>query len=232
LPYLAQELTRKVGVIVALGNELTLKAARQATTTIPIVMIAIDYDPLALGYVASLARPEANITGVFLRQPELTLKRLELLTETLPHKKRIALLWDALSVDQLKATHALASSSKTVEVRAIEIRGNPPDVDAAIREAARGSDGAVILASTFVYRDRDRLAQLPLKHRLPTILAYCEFAEAGGLMTYGADLPAMFGRAAEYVDKILRGAKAADLPVEQPTKFELIINLKTLRRSV
>ena len=158
----------------------------------------------------------------------MTLKRLELLTETLPHKRRIALLWDALSGDQLEAARALGSSWK-VEVRAIEMRDHPRDIEATIREAARGSDGAVILASTFVYRDRDRLAQLALKHRLPTISAYREYAEAGGLMTYGADLPAMFGRAAEYVDKILKGVKPADLPVEQPTKFELVINLKTAK---
>ena len=226
LPYLASELAEKVDLILAPGNELALKAAREATTTIPVVIVAIDYDPLARGYVASLARPGANITGIFLRQPELTLKRLELLTETLPRRRQIAVLWDALSVDQLKAARALGSSAK-VDVQAIELRDG--DLEAAIREAALGSDGAVILASTFVYRDRDRLAQLALKHRLPTISAYREYAESGGLMTYGADLPAMFGRAADYVDKILKGAKPADFPIEQPTKFELVINLKTAK---
>jgi putative tryptophan/tyrosine transport system substrate-binding protein len=226
---LAADLATKVDVIVAWGNELTLRAAKQATSAIPIVAIAIDYDPLARGYVNSLARPANNITGVFLRQPELTPKRLELLRETLPKATRIAVFWDALSTDQLTVANQAASSLR-IELRPIELRDPAYDVDGALREAAKLRASAVlILASTFVYRDRDRIAQLALAHRVATMSAYGQYAEAGGLMTYGAHLPAMSARAAEYVNKILRGSKPGDLPLEQPTKFELVINLKTAK---
>jgi len=229
LPGLAAELVSRVDLIVAVGNEFTLQAAKQATSAMPIVMVAIDYDPVALGHVASLARPVGNVTGVFLQQVELTPKRLQLLTEALPTASRVAVLWDALSADQLKAAHAAASSLR-VELRPIELRAPPDGIDGALREAARErADAALVLASTFVYRDRERIAQLALTHRIPTMAAYREYADAGGLITYGAALSAMFGRAAEYVDRILRGAKPADLPVEQPTKFELVINLKTAK---
>jgi putative tryptophan/tyrosine transport system substrate-binding protein len=229
LPALAADLVRRVDLVVAVGSEFTLRAATQASRAIPIVMIAINYDPVALGYVASLAQPGGNVTGVFLQQVELTPKRLQLLKEALPRAGRVAVLWDALSADQLKAAKQAASSLR-VELRAIEQRGAPSDIDGAFREAVRGrADAALVLASTFSYRDRERIAQLALKHRLPTVCAHPEDADAGNLIAYGANLSAMFGRAAEYVDKILHGAKPADLPVEQPTKFELVINIKTAK---
>jgi putative ABC transport system substrate-binding protein len=226
---LAADLATRVDVIVAWGNEVTLRAAKQATSAIPIVTIAIDFDPLAYGYVTSLARPGGNITGVFLRQPELTSKRLELIRETFPNASRVAIFWDALSTDQLKAASQAASSLR-IELRPIELQDPAYNVDGALREATRQRVNAVlVLASTFVYRDRARIAQLALEHRLPTMSAYREYTEAGGLMTYGADLPAMSARAAEYVDKLLRGSKPGDLPLEQPTKFELVVNLKTAK---
>jgi putative ABC transport system substrate-binding protein len=229
LPALAVDLARRVDLMVAVGSEFTLRAATQASRTIPIVMIAINYDPVARGYLASLGRPTGTVTGVFLQQVELAPKRLQLLKETLPRASRVAVLWDALSADQLKAAKDAATSLK-VELRPIEVHDAPADLENVFREAARGrADAALVLASTFFYRDRERIAQLALKHRLPTVCAHPEDGDAGNLMAYGANLADMFGRAAEYVDKILRGAKLTDLPVEQPTKFEMVLNLKTAK---
>src|SRR5712691_3894280 len=229
LPALGADLASRVDLLVAIGSEFTLRAATQAGRAIPIVMIAINYDPVARGYLTSLARPGGNLTGVFLQQVELAPKRLQLLKQALPRAGRVAVLWDALSADQLKAAQQAATSLK-VELRAIEVRDGPADLDNAFREAARGrADAALVLASTFLYRDRQRIAQLALKHRLPTVCAHPDDANAGNLMAYGANLADMFSRAAEYVDKILRGAKPADLAVEQPTRFELVLNMKTAR---
>jgi len=229
LPALAADLAPRVDLMVAIGSEFTLRAAAQASRTIPIVMIAINYDPVARGYLANLARPTGNVTGVFLQQVELTPKRLQLLKQALPKAGRVAVLWDALSADQLKAAQQAAASLR-VELRAIEVREAPSDLDDAFREATRGRAAAVlVLASTFFYRDRERLAQLALKHRLPTVCAHPDDADAGNLMAYGANLADMFGRAAEYVDKILRGARPGDLAVEQPTRFEMVLNMKTAK---
>lgn len=229
LPGLAADLARGVDLIVAPGSDFTLRAAKQAAGTLPIVIVAIDYDPHSLGYVDSLARPGGNVTGVFLQQPELTPKRLELLKEALPGASRVAVLWDAVSADQLKAAIHAASSLR-VELRPLELRNPPYDFDGALREAARGrADAALLLAFPLAFRDRAQIAQLALKHRVPTVSPFREYAEAGGLMAYGANLSDMFRRAAEYVDRILRGAKPADLPVEQPTKFEMVLNMKTAR---
>src|SRR5712691_7255415 len=229
LPALGADLAGRADLVVAVGSEFTLRAATQAGRAIPIVMIAINYDPVARGYLTSLARPGGNLTGVFLQQVELAPKRLQLLKEVLPRAGRVAVLWDALSADQLKAAKDAAASLK-VELRPIEVQDAPSDLENAFREAARGrADAALVLASTFFYRHRERIAQLALKHRLPTVCAHPEDGDAGNLMAYGANLADMFGRAAEYVDKILRGAKPADLAVEQPTKFDLVLNMKTAR---
>jgi len=229
LPGLGADLAGRADLMVAIGSEFTLRAATQAGRAIPIVMIAINYDPVERGYLTSLARPGGNLTGVFLQQVELAPKRLQLLKQALPRVGRVAVLWDALSADQLKAAQQAATSLK-VELRAIEVRDGPADLDNAFREAARGrADAALVLASTFLYRDRQRIAQLALKHRLPTVCAHPDDANAGNLMAYGANLADMFSRAAEYVDKILRGTKPADLAVEQPTRFEMILNMKTAR---
>ena len=229
LPAIAADVAGRVDLLVAIGSEFTLGAAIQASRTIPIVMIAINYDPVARGYLTSLARPSGNVTGVFLQQVELAPKRLQLLKQAIPGATRVAVLWDVLSEDQLKAAQQATASLK-VELRAIEVREAPSDLESAFREAVRGrADAALVMASTFFYRDRERIAQLALKHRLPTACAHPDDADAGNLMAYGANLADMFGRAAEYVDKILRGAKPADLAVEQPTRFELVLNLKTAR---
>ena len=231
LPALAAELARlPVDVLVAPGPEATLRAARQATRTIPIVMVAIDYDPIALGYVAGLPRPGENITGVFFQQLELTGKRLELLKEAVPQMQRVAVLWDAFSADQFRGAEDTARVFG-VQVHSLALH-NPPDYDfaGAFSAAVQGrADALLVLSSPIFHRERRQLTALALTHRLPAIFGQREFVEAGGLMAYGANLATMYRRAADYVDKILKGAKPADLPVEQPIKFDLVINLKTAK---
>jgi putative tryptophan/tyrosine transport system substrate-binding protein len=230
LSNLAVELVRRdVDVIVASGPEATLRAARQATSTIPIVMIAIDYDPVALGYVASLSRPGGNVTGVFLQQLELTTKRLELLREAVPSIARVAVLWDAFSADQWKVVQTTAPSLG-VQVRSIEMRNPPYDFERAFEAASRdGTRAVLVLMSPVFFSERAHMATLAAKNRLAAMFGLREWAESGGLMAYGANISHIFARAAVFVDKILKGAKPADLPVQQPTKFELVINVKTAR---
>ena len=215
-------------VILVAGPEASLRAARQATTTIPVVIVAIDYDPLALGYVASLARPGGNITGLFLQQIELTAKRMELLKATLPNLTRLAILWDASAADQFKAAEA-AARSLGIRVQSLELL-HPSDISAAFATAVNDrADALFVVTAPILFRERGQIAQFALKNRFPAMFAFREWAEAGGLMSYGTNLSEMFRRAATYVAKILKGAKPADLPVEQPTKFELVINLKTAK---
>jgi putative tryptophan/tyrosine transport system substrate-binding protein len=229
LPELAAELVRlNVDVLVANGPEAVLRAARDATRTIPIVMIAVDYDPIALGYIAGLPRPGGNITGVVLQQLEVTGKCLELLQDVLPQLKRVAVLWDAHSADQFRAA-AEAARVLGVQVHSLAL-SNPPayDIEGAFAAAAReGADALLVLRSPLFFDARARLTALAAQHRLPAMYGWRAYVEAGGLMAYGVNLVDIDRRAPTYVDKILRGAKPAELPVEQPTKFELVLNLKT-----
>src|SRR5262249_25555229 len=190
LPALATDLVRAgVDVIVAGGGEAPLQAARQATATIPIVIVAIDYDPLALGYVASIARPGGNVTGVFLQQLELTAKRLELLRIALPKLVRLAILWDPSAADQFKAA-AEVSRSVGLQVQSLEVRNPPDGLPDAFATAARGRADAVLVVTTSIfYRDRTKLAELAVKSRVPAMYPLREYAEAGGLMSYGTNLP-------------------------------------------
>ena len=230
LPALAAELVRsQVDVMLLGGAEALARAARQATTTIPTVIVAIDYDPIATGYVAGLARPGGNITGVFLRQLELSAKRLEILKEALPRVGRVAVLWDELGVDQLKAAESVARGLG-VQLHPIEVKSPSYDFKAALDTAVKIRAGALLVVATpIIFRERARIEALALQSRLPTISPFRESAEAGGLLAYGADLESMFRSAGVYVDKILKGAKPADLPMEQPTKFDLVVNLKTAK---
>ena len=226
----AADLVRlKVDLIVASGPEAVLRAARAATMTIPIVVVAVDFDPVATGYVAGVRRPGGNVTGVFLRQPELSAKRLELLTEALPKATRIAILWHVFSSDQLEPTQA-AARSIGVQLQLLETRNPPGDYDDLIRAAVRGRAHA-LLVTMFPqsFRDRTTLTELAIKNRLPTIFGLREHAAAGAFMSYGANIADMFRLAAVYVDKVLKGATPADVPIEQPTKFELVINMKTAK---
>jgi putative ABC transport system substrate-binding protein len=227
LPALAAELVqRQVDVLVAAGPEATLRAATDATSTIPIVMVAINYDPIALGYVSGLARPGGHITGVVAQQPELHAKRLDLLRQALPGVTRVAVLWDAFAGDLSAAEDA--ARVLNVQLQALELRDPPYDFARALDAAVQGHADALLFQSSPVFfRERVRLAELALAHRLPSMFMIREYVEAGGFMSYGVNLAAMFQRGAVYVAKILQGAKPADLPVEQPWQFELVINLKT-----
>ena len=230
LPSLAAELVRlKVDVIVA-GATPAPEAAQRATSTIPIVM-ATHVDPVGSGLVTSLAKPEKNVTGMSTLGPELLGKRLQLLKEAIPGISRVAVLSNPTDTAQalLLREAQVAAQSLKVRLQVLEARA-PSDFAGAFSAMTKERTGGVIvLTSSMFYDARIRLAELAARSRVPAIYAVKDFAEAGGLMAYGVDLHESFRRAAAYVDKILKGAKPGDLPVEQPTKFELVINLKTAK---
>jgi putative ABC transport system substrate-binding protein len=226
----AAELMRlQVDLIVATGPEVALQAVVGASRSIPIVIMAVQYDPIERGYVSSLARPGGNITGVFYRQPELAAKQLELLTQTFPEKSRLAVLYDTNSADQFSAAEE-AARSMPLELRPLKLEKPPYDFGAAFQTMAQGGAQMVlVLSSPFFVERRPEVAALAIEHRLPTMFVFKSYVEAGGLMSYGVEQLAMYRRIGLYVAKILNGTKPADLPVEQPTKFELIVNLKTAK---
>jgi putative ABC transport system substrate-binding protein len=230
LPSLAAELVdAKVDILVTAGSEAAL-AAKQATNSIPIVT-ATGGDPVESELVAGLAQPGGNVTGVISLMSQLAGKRLELLKQLIPRASRIAILRDPDNHSSALNLRDAESAAKSVGVvvQGVSVRG-PKDLDAAFLAMKRARTDAVILAeNTRFIADRRRIADLALMHRLPMMVAAKEYAEAGGLISYGTDYPDLFRRAATYVDKILKGAKPGDLPVEQPTTFELVINLKTAK---
>ena len=224
---LADELVRmKVDIIVTAGGD-TQRAAKQATSTIPIVMAA-SFDPVAERIVASLARPGSNVTGLSSMAPELSSKRLELLKEVVPRVARVAVLWTPTADLELRATRA-AATKLGLTLKLMEVR-NADDLARtfAVLEKER-TDALTMLFDALTSGYRGLVADFAKKHKLPTVFGATEFAEAGGLMSYAPNISEGFRRAATYVDKILKGAKPADLPIEQPTKFELVINLKTAK---
>lgn len=230
LAVLAAELVRlKVDAIVTAGTAAA-QAARQATATIPIVM-ATSGDPVGVGLVASLARPGGNVTGVSTLNVELGAKRLQLAREVVPGASRLAILGDAgspTSVSGIRETQA-AARALGVHLHAVSVRG-PAELDGAFSMIARERPAALIVTPSAVFfGERRRLATLAVKHRLPTVSGSREYAEAGGLIAYGADRAEALRRAAVYVDKILKGARPGDLPIEQPTTFELVVKLKTAK---
>jgi ABC-type uncharacterized transport system substrate-binding protein len=233
LPDFATELVRlKVDVIVTGGSPGT-HAAQQATRTIPLVMTVIG-DPVPR-FVTSLAKPGGNITGLTQISRELSGKRLELLKETFPKISRVAVFDDAALTPQVKSgplqETRMAAEAFGVKLQFLEVGGPNPDLEDAFRTARSKRAGAlIILPGPSLLVHRKRVAELAANSRLPAIYPTSEFVEAGGLMSYGVDLVDLCRRAATYVDKILKGAKPADLPVEQPTKFELVINLKTAKQ--
>jgi putative tryptophan/tyrosine transport system substrate-binding protein len=227
-PALAADLVRlPVDLIVAAGGS-PARAAQHATTTIPIVML-VGIDPVAQGLVASLARPGGNTTGLTSMTRELSGKRLELLREAVPGLSHVALLVDAGNPNRQAHLHAHEAAARGLGIRLLPLEVRSPDeFVGAIQAATQGQGQGLILPdSALFFMQRARLAELALASRLPTMAGATGYAEAGGLMHYGPDLPGSFRRVADYVDKILKGAKPADLPVEQPTTFELVINLKT-----
>jgi putative tryptophan/tyrosine transport system substrate-binding protein len=231
-PALATELVRlKVDVIVTAGPPST-RAAKEATATIPIVMTQVG-DPVGSGFVASLARPGRNITGLSTLAPELSGKQLELLKEIVPKLSRVAVFGTSTNPDnaQLLKEVELAAKAFGVKLQYLDIR-DPKDIETAFRAASKGRADAVIMrvGGGVVAAHRTQIADLAVKSRLPAIYYDPQFLEAGGLMTYGVNVTDLDRRAATYVDKILKGAKPAELPVEQPVKFEFIINLKAAKQ--
>ena len=219
----------KVDVFVTFGPEISLKAAIAASQTTPIVMIAVNYDPIAGGYVSNIARPDRNITGLVFRAPELAAKQLELLVEAFPDDKPIAALWDSASAEQFKAAQRQAESMH-VELRSHKLENPPYDFDEAFRAVAQdGSRMLLVLSGPLFTSQRSHIADLAIQHRLPTMFTFKTYVEVGGLMSYGIDIVPIFRRAASLVAKILRGAKPSDLPVELPTNFEFVLNLKTAK---
>ena len=231
VPALAAELVRlKVDVIVTDGSNSTHRA-KEATSTIPIVMTQ-DVDPVGRGIIASLARPGGNVTGLSNLAPELSGKRLELLKEIVPKLSRVAVVGTSntpSTAPALKETE-LAAGALGVKVQYLDVL-DPKDIEIAVRTADKERvDAVLVLVGPLAFSQRTQLAEFAAKSRLPTIYPQTEFAQAGGLMSYGLSITDLDRRAATYVDKILKGAKPADLPVEQPKKFEFIINLKTAKK--
>ena len=229
LPELAADLVRlKVDLIVVASNPSAL-AAKRATTTIPIVMTSAP-DPVAAGLVASLARPGGNVTGLSSLSPDLNTKRLEILKDVVPKLARVGLLFGSATSSQLKELRDAAPALK-LKLEEIETQADAKGLESAFQTAKQKQVGAIttIVTRPF-FSERKRIVELAAKHRLPAIHFQKEFVDEGGLMSYGANFDDLFRRAAVYVDKILKGAKPADLPVQQATKFEFIINLKAAKQ--
>jgi putative ABC transport system substrate-binding protein len=226
----AAELMRsQQDLIVAIGPEASLQAVVGASGFIPVVMIAVNFDPLARGYIPSLARPSGNITGLVFQQLELAQKQVELLTQAFPDRTRLAVFFDAQSADQFGAAER-AAKALNLQVQTLRLENPPYDFDAAFHRAASGeAQMLLVLSSPFFLPHQARIVELTNTRRLPSMFIVKHWVQAGGLMAYGADFPLMYRRAADYVAKILKGTKAADLPVEQATKFELVVNLKTAK---
>jgi ABC-type uncharacterized transport system substrate-binding protein len=218
-----------VDLIVATGPEIALKAVLAASRTIPIVMWAGNFDPIEHGYVQSLARPGGNVTGVFTRQPELAAKQVEVLKETFPERTRVTVLADALSTDQLRSAED-AARALHLNLRPLKLENPPYDIEAAFRRAIENDPQMLLVLSSPLFGPHPKeIAEQTMRHRLPAIFMFKNFVVEGGLISYGPHVPASFRRLADYVAKILNGTRPADLPVEQPTRFELVVNLKTAK---
>jgi len=231
LPFLAAELARiKCDVIVVSGSP-AVRAAQQATKTIPIVIMALLVDPVRAGFVASFSRPGGNITGVASQYEEIGAKQMQLLTEAIPGITRLVLLRDAANPGAgLTATAAANAATKLgVNARLIEVR-QPSEFDSAFQAAREGRAQAIhILPSPFFSAHRRALIKLAETHRLPALYEFRQYVEDGGFMSYGVDIREMYRRSASFVERILKGATPGELPIERPTKFELVINLKTAK---
>ena len=229
LPGLALELVRARADVIFARGAGALSATRNATSTIPIVAVDLESDPVAKGFVKNLARPGGNVTGVFLDLPELSGKQLQLLREVIPNVSQVAILGDSvLNAPQFLATDVAAKTLR-IELQRLDVRASA-DLERGLETAKRGGAGAVILLSSpLVFRDRAAISSMAATRHLPAVSMFVEFAEAGGLMVYGPSLREAFRRCGGYVGKILQGARPADLPVERPDKFDLVINLKTAK---
>jgi putative ABC transport system substrate-binding protein len=234
LPQLAAELVRlKIDIIVVQGGDTMIRAAKNATKTIPIVMMGGGADPVEAGLIESLARPGGNVTGLTNLGPELDGKRLELLKEAVPKLARVAVLYGSASrgrVTDVKQNLLVAARALRLTVQPWEVRV-ADDFDKVFSAIGKQRpDGIYVIGSPLMNANQKRIVNFALKSRLPSMYARREFVDAGGLVYYGADFADSYRRVAYYVDRILKGAKPADLPVEQPTKFEFVINLKTAKQ--
>jgi putative ABC transport system substrate-binding protein len=231
VPSLVTELVRLEVDVLVVPIRPAILAAKQATKTIPIVMVT-GGDPVATGLIDSLARPGGNVTGVSTLNRELIGKRLELLTEVIPNLSRVGVLQnqdEPAALDNLKE-HETAARALKIQVQSLQVSGQNPDVEGAFRVAVKkGVNALITVTSAPLFLQRKRIADLSIKNRLPSMYQGRDWVEAGGLMSYSTSDLEAFRRAAYYVDKILKGTKPADLPVEQATKFELVINLKTAK---
>jgi putative tryptophan/tyrosine transport system substrate-binding protein len=230
LPALAAELVRAKVEIIVTGGSAPTRAAKEATSTIPIVM-ANESDPVAIGFVASLAHPGGNITGLSNFAPELSGKRLELLTEVIPKLSRVAVLWRSAGTTNTPVMKEIEPAAKAfgVKLQFLDV-SDSKDVEPAFRTASKEQAQAVLtLQSAILVAQRAKIVELAAKNRLPGIYHNSQFLEAGGLMFYGVNILDLDRRAAVFVDKILKGAKPAEIPVEQPMKFEFIVNLKAAK---
>ena len=233
LPGLAAELVRlKVDVIVTGGAGAT-RPAKEATATIPIpIVMAQDSDPVESGFVTSLARPGGNVTGLSMLHPELSVKRLELLKEMQPKLSRVAVFGTSSWAGNARGLRETERAAQTLRLKLQYVDvSRPTDFEIAFQSASKGQAEAIVMLvwNPLLNARRKEVVEMAVKSRFPTMYRERESVEAGGLITYGPNIPDLFRRAATYVDKILKGAKPADLPVEQPTKFELVINLKTAK---
>jgi ABC-type uncharacterized transport system substrate-binding protein len=216
---------RKVDVIVTYGSAVTI--LRQTITSIPIVF-AVAFDPVRGGLVQSLAHPAGNVTGVSIQQPDLVGKRLELLRQAIPQLRRLAILADAGYAEPMLEADRVKSTAQGLGLEAARLGiWRAEDIAPAFETLRNRADALYVVSDALIATNRTRIVTLALSERLPTIMSYDDYVEAGGLMSYGPDYADLFRRAADMVDKILRGTKPGDIPVEQPTKFELAINVKT-----
>ena len=228
VPELAAGLIQLKMEVIVVDSTVATRLLKRATSTIPIVMTSIS-DPVGSGLVASLAHPGGNITGLSIMTPELSAKRLQLLKETIPNLTQVALLWNPDSPPHTSAVQALKAAAPSLSIKLNFVEGRTPEeVRIAFSTIGRTHAQALyIIEDSMYYANRTSILKLAAKGRLPTVSANREFAGEGGLMSYGPNFSDMYQRSAGYVDKILKGAKPADLPIEQPTKFDLAVNLKT-----
>jgi putative ABC transport system substrate-binding protein len=218
----------KADALFVFGPEFPLKAAA-ATAPIPIVMGAINFDPITKGFVQSLARPGGNITGLDSRWAEITAKQVEVLQEAFPERNRLGVLWDTVSADQFGAAEREVAA-KGLTLRGVKLETHPYDFALAFRALVQADAQIVLIGSSHLFSPHSlKIAQLAIEHRLPTMFILRNYVEDGGLMSYGFDFAWLMRRGASFVAKILRGAKPADLPVEQPAQFEFVLNLKTAK---
>src|SRR6516225_2030757 len=223
----AEFLRQNVDVIVSYGSAVT--TLKQATTTIPIVF-AVAFDPVRGGLVQSLAKPGGNVTGMSIRQPDLVAKRLEILRATIPRLRRLAVLADANYAEPMLEADRVKSAAQALGLEAARLGiWGPQDIAGAFEVLRNKADALYVVSDALIAANRASIIRLALSERLPTILSYDDYVEAGGLMSYGPSYSDLFRRSADIVDKILHGTKPGDIPVEQPTKFDLAINLKAAK---